>query len=70
MGSRLIVLLTAIAWPVLAAAQDSAAYRAPRTEHGAPDLQGYWEKRFATPVQRPVELGNRRAYTEAEAAEF
>ena len=70
MGSRLIVLLTAIAWPVLAAAQDSAAYRAPLTEHGAPDLQGYWEKRFATPVQRPVELGNRRAYTEAEAAEF
>lgn len=70
MRSRLIVLLTAIVCPVLGAAQDSSAYRAPRTEYGAPDLQGYWEKRFATPVQRPIALGNRRAYTEAEAAEF
>ena len=70
MGSRLIFFLIAIVCPVPGAAQQPSAYRAPRTEYGAPDLQGYWEKRFATPVERPVELGNRRAYTEAEAAEF
>ena len=70
MGSRLIFFLIAIVCPVLGAAQQPSAYYAPRTEYGAPDLQGYWHKRFATPVERPVELGNQRAYTEAEAAEF
>ena len=71
MSGRLLVLLTAIAFPVFGVvAQEASTYRAPRTEYGVPDLQGYWEKRFATPVERPVALGNRRAYTEAEAAEF
>ena len=51
-------------------AQELSDYRAPRTEYGVPDLQGLWEKRFATPVERPTSLGNKRAYTVEEAAEF
>jgi len=48
----------------------SSGYVAPRTEFGVPDLQGLWEKRFATPVERPIALGNKRAYTKEEAAAF
>ena len=70
MPKPLLLILIAIACPVLSLAQQSSAYRAPRTEYSVPDLQGYWHKRFATPVERPIELGNQRAYTEAEAAEF
>jgi len=39
----------------------------PRTASGAPDLQGLWTYIYATPYQRPLELGDKRAYTEEEA---
>jgi hypothetical protein len=39
----------------------------PRTASGAPDLQGLWTYIYATPYQRPPELGDKRAYTEEEA---
>lgn len=38
----------------------------PRTEFGTPDLQGNWYKFFRTPLQRPVELGEKRAYSDQE----
>src|SRR3989338_3669033 len=38
----------------------------PRTEHGHPDLQGLWHNTTQTPIERPVALGEQRAYTEAE----
>ena len=38
-----------------------------RTEHGYPDLQGLWTNPSQTPLQRPVALGMKRAYTTAEA---
>ena len=66
---RLLVLLTVVFIPELTLAQNSD-YRAPRNEFGVPNLQGLWEKRFATPVERPAALGNKRFYTEEEAAEF
>lgn len=37
------------------------------TEYGYPDLQGYWTNPFQTPLQRPVNLGEQRAYSIAEA---
>ena len=43
-------------------------YRAPRLADGTPDLQGIWTNATATPLERAPELGERRAYTEAEAA--
>jgi hypothetical protein len=39
----------------------------PRTEYGHPDLQGLWGNRTQTPMERPVDLGEQRAYTEEEA---
>jgi hypothetical protein len=42
----------------------------PRTPWGAPDLQGTWDYRTITPLERPRELGNRAVYTEEEAAKL
>lgn len=38
-----------------------------KTEHGYPDLHGVWSNATATPIQRPLELAGRQAYTEEEA---
>ena len=70
MRIQLLVALAVTSYPLLITGQESSPYRAPRTEHGVPDLQGNWEKRFATPVERPQALGNKRSYTEQEAAEW
>jgi len=47
-----------------AMAQD---YVTPRTEWGVPDFQGVWRHATIMPFERPAELGDKRAYTEAEA---
>ena len=60
----LFALAGALALPVLAAAQD-----APTTAWGAPDLQGVWDFRTITPLQRPEDLGDKAFLTEEEAAE-
>lgn len=39
----------------------------PRTEHGFPDFQGFWNNASLTPIERPIELGEKRFYTETEA---
>lgn len=39
----------------------------PRTEAGHPDLQGYWINNKNVVFERPVELGDKRFYSEAEA---
>jgi hypothetical protein len=41
-----------------------------RTPDGAPDLQGVWTNRTITSFERPVELGDKAFWTEAEAAEI
>jgi hypothetical protein len=46
----------------------SSSYRVPRLADGAPDLQGIWTNATATPMERAASLGERRAFTEAEAA--
>ena len=40
----------------------------PRLADGRPDLQGVWDFRTITPLQRPRALGDRAALTEEEAA--
>jgi hypothetical protein len=49
-------------------AGDPANYRVPRMPDGTPDLQGVWTNATATPMERAPELGERRAFTNAEAA--
>ena len=48
----------------------AAAYAAPRTPWGDPDLQGMWpiDKLNGTPVQRPESFGDRRFITDEEFA--
>ena len=42
----------------------------PRTAAGHPDLQGVWDFRTLTPLQRPRELAGRDVLTDAEAAAY
>ena len=57
-----VVMLT----PGLVAAQSETS--APRTPWGDPDLQGVWDYRTLTPLQRPEDLGAKAFLTEEEAA--
>ena len=69
----LLAGIMAAAVPAVAAAQASAArtpYKAPRTAHGHPDLQGFWTNATLTPLQRPAALGERRAMTPEEVAKI
>ena len=64
---HLAAVCTAIAVVTLAAAP--AAAQMPRTPWGAPDLQGIWDFRTITPLERPEELGDKAFLTVEEAAE-
>ena len=57
----MIVGLTLSALPV-------AAQPAPRTPWGQPDLQGIWDFRTITPIERPEELGDKEFWTAEEVA--
>ena len=59
--------LTACAMAVAVAAP-TMAQDVPQTPWGAPDLQGVWDFRTITPLQRPEELGDKAFLTEEEAA--
>jgi hypothetical protein len=48
----------------------AANARVPRTPDGKPDLQGIWDFRTVTPMERPAEFANKPFLTEQEAAEY
>jgi len=50
------------------ASATGATFEVPRTPWGHPDLQGVWDYRTITPLQRPAEFGDRAYYTEEEIA--
>jgi hypothetical protein len=41
-----------------------------RTSDGQPDLEGIWDAASMTPLERPVELGNKEFYTPEEMAAY
>lgn len=71
MNRRLIMLSAVLAAATAAhavAAEPGGAV--PRLADGRPDLSGVWDYRTITPMQRPVELGNKAFFTEAEVAAY
>ena len=72
-GRGLAALFTVVAVVLLApagVAGQPAAADTPRTPWGEPDLQGVWDYRTITPLQRSSELAGQEFFTEEEAAEF
>jgi len=63
--SLTVVVLVALA-PILALAQGELS----RTAWGQPDLQGVWDFRTITPMERPSELSAKEFLTDEEAAEL
>ena len=53
----------------LAVQAQSGAGEPPRTAYGRPDLQGVWDFRTITPLQRPAALGDKAVLTAEEAAQ-
>ncbi len=67
-GRRIAAAWAAAALVPLLAAPAAGQGDAPRTAWGAPDLQGVWDFRTITPLERPEELGDQEFLTEEEAA--
>ena len=49
------------------AARAAASAPVPKTPWGHPDLQGTWDYKTITPLERPAQYGERQYLTEAEA---
>jgi hypothetical protein len=60
-------LILLLGFPKTLAQESNSSWSVPRTEFGHPDFQGNWSNRTQSPIQRPKQLGNKRAYTQAEA---
>jgi len=72
-----VLLMAVAATPPSAAAQTAAAATAassgwtvPRTPDGQPDLQGVWDYRTATPLERPAEFTGKEFLTDREIADY
>jgi len=73
MFHRFLVVVFVLITLVLGAPTDTSAQASdsavpPRTSWGAPNLQGVWDFRSITPMQRPEELANKVFLTEEEAS--
>ena len=66
----LVAPVPVIGQPATTGAQTGAAATVPRTAWGQPDLQGVWDFRTLTPMERPDELADKEVLTAEEAAQF
>ncbi len=55
--------------PALLNIAQAAEWSVPRTPDGKPDLQGIWNNGTLTPLRRPANLGEKRAFSAEEALE-
>ena len=63
-----VLIIIVVGTPTDTSAQVSDSTVPPRTSWGAPNLQGVWDFRSITPMQRPEELANKVFLTEEEAS--
>ena len=65
-------LMVCAFWALGVAGPHAQARRAemPRTASGATDLQGVWDFRSLTPMERPGDLAENEVFTDEQAAEF
>src|SRR5262245_6390006 len=77
MRHRFLLSLSGAAVAIAALATVSMTAQAPkssravaRTAWGAPDLQGVWDFRTVTPLERPKDQGGKAVLDDVEAAEF
>src|SRR5688572_1090451 len=76
MGRAAVVLLAVVMTPAAATAQAAATttgntgWVVPRTPDGQPDLQGVWDYRTATPLERPAEFAGKEFLSEQEIADY
>ena len=68
-GIRTTMALAAAVVGLVALAGPAAAQEPPRTGWGDPDLQGVWDFRTLTPLERPEDLGDKAFLTAEEATE-
>jgi hypothetical protein len=65
-GAAVVLVAFAISTAALATAQG----KVPRTAWGKPDLEGIWDFRTITPLERPASLAGKEFLTEEEAAKL
>ena len=70
LAALLTVLAIVALAPLEAGAQTEGSMEPPRTPWGVPDLQGVWDFRSLTPMERPEELADTETFTAEQAAEF
>ena len=68
MSHRCFAALFSVTVVIALPVSPAAAQTAPRTPWGQPDLQGIWDFRTITPLERPEELANQEFLTAEEAA--
>ena len=68
----IVVVLSLILLPAVGQAQsvEPADWTPPRTPSGHPDLQGVWDYRTMTPLERPASLADTPFFTPEEAAAY
>ena len=68
--TRLLTVLAAVVAMAALTPVAADAQSVPRTPWGTPDLQGVWDFRSLTPMERPADLADTEVFTEEAAAEF